>query len=108
MSKYEPLWKYIKEKDESKLIALKKIDRKAKLPANIFAYSFGIIMSLVLGIGMCLSMKIIGMILGIIIGVIGIVGISLNYPIYKKILENSKNKYSYDIIKLASEVLEEN
>ena len=53
-------------------------------------------------------MKIIGMILGIIIGVIGIVGISLNYPIYKKILENSKNKYSYDIIKLASEVLEEN
>lgn len=65
-------------------------------------------MSLVLGIGMCLSMKIIGMILGIIIGVIGIVGISLNYPIYKKILENFKNKYSYDIIKLASEVLEEN
>ena len=37
------------EKKESKVMALKKLDRKAKLPANIFAYSFGIIMSLVLG-----------------------------------------------------------
>ena len=99
------------KKTESKVIALRKLDRKAKLPANIFAYSFGIVMSLILGLGMCLSMKVIGngnlFILGIIIGLIGICGISFNYPIYKKILENSKNKYSCDIIKLAREVLME-
>ena len=34
-------------KDTSKVIALRKLDAKAKLPANIFAYSFGIIMALV-------------------------------------------------------------
>ncbi len=99
-------------KNESKVIALKKLDRKAKLPANIFAYSFGIVMSLILGLGMCLSMQVIGneqfVILGIIIGIIGIIGVGLNYPIYKKILETSKRKYSYDIIKLANEVSQEN
>lgn len=99
-------------KNESKIIALKKLDRKAKLPANIFAYSFGIVMSLILGLGMCLSMQVIGneqfVILGIIIGIIGIIGVGLNYPIYKKILETSKRKYSYDIIKLANEVSQEN
>lgn len=97
------------EKKESKVIALKKLDRKAKLPAEIFAYTNGIIMSLIFGLGMCLSMKIIGnaFILGIIIGLIGLIGICLNYPLYKKILKSSKEKYSYDIIKLAKEITEE-
>ena len=35
-------------KKESKVIALKNLDRKAKLPADIFVYSNGIIMSLIL------------------------------------------------------------
>lgn len=96
------------KKDESKVVALKKLDRKAKLPAEIFAYTNGVIMSLILGIGMCLSMKVIGdnFILGIIIGVIGIIGICINYPMYKKILNSSKEKYAYDIIKLANEISE--
>lgn len=41
-------------KDTSKVIALKKLDRKAKGKANIFAYTFGVMMALVLGVGMCL------------------------------------------------------
>lgn len=98
-------------KKESKVIALKKLDRKAKLPANIFVYANGIIMSLVLGIGMCLSMDVIGngnmMALGIIIGVIGIIGISTNYFSYKKILASSKEKYAQDIIRLANEIAED-
>lgn len=68
-------------KNESKVIALKKLDRKAKLPANIFAYSFGLIMSLILGLGMCLSMNVICdgkfIMIGIIIGIIGIIGVGL-------------------------------
>lgn len=46
-------------------------------------------------------------IIGIIIGIIGIILIAVNYPIYKKILEESKSKYSYDIIKLAKEIAQE-
>ncbi len=65
------------KKDDSKVVALKKLDRKAKRPAEIFAYSNGTIMTLVFGLGMCLAMKVIGnsMVLGIVIGIIGMIGI---------------------------------
>ena len=39
-------------KNASKVLALKKLDRKAKRKANIFAYTFGTLMALVLGVGM--------------------------------------------------------
>jgi hypothetical protein len=99
-------------KDTSKVIALRKLDRKAKLPANIFAYSFGVIFALLLGLGMCMSMNVIGngsvtiMILGIVIGIVGIAGVSVNYPIYNKMLENGKQKYAFDIMQLAKEISE--
>lgn len=97
-------------KDTSKVMALKKLDRKAKLPADIFAYTFGIIASLITGIGMCLSMKVIGnattgsMILGIVIGIIGFIMMGVTYPIYKRIKENSKKKYAFEIMQLAKEI----
>lgn len=97
-------------KDTSKVLALKKLDRKAKMPANIFAYTFGIITSLVAGTGMCLSMNVIGggttgsMILGVIIGIIGLAGMGINYLIYKKILEKGKQQYAFEIIELAKQI----
>lgn len=97
-------------KNASKVVALKKLDRKAKTPANIAAYSIGVISSLILGVGMCLSMEVIGagsaftMVLGIILGIIGIAGVSVNYPIYKKLLKSGKEKYAADIIRLAGEI----
>lgn len=100
-------------KDTSKVIALKKLDRKAKSKANIFAYTFGVIMALVLGVGMCLSMKVIGdgstfmVVVGIAVGIIGIVGVSVNYPIYRKLLENGKRQYAFEIMQLVKEISEE-
>lgn len=100
-------------KETRKVVALKKLDKRAKAPANVFAYIFGIVMALLLGVGMCLSMNVIGgggtlfMIVGVIIGIIGIAGVSVNYPVYRRILDNSKKKYSADIIALAKEIAEE-
>lgn len=97
-------------KSASKITALRKLDEKAKRPANIFAFSFGTIAALVLGIGMCLTMKVIGdgsaamFVLGIIVGIIGIAGVSANYPLYKKILAKGKQKYAFEIIELAKEI----
>ena len=88
-------------KETSKVKALKRLDKKAKNPANIFAYTFGIAMSLVLGVGSTVSF-----VLGIIIGLVGIVGVSVNYPIYKKLLENGKKKYAFDIVELAKQISE--
>jgi len=96
-------------KESSKIVALKKLDNRAKLPATIFTYSCGIISALVFGTGMCLAMKVIGnglagMVLGIIIGIIGMIGCGVNYPIYKKMLEKGKAKYAYEIVQLANEI----
>ena len=99
-------------KDTTKVVQLKKLDAKAKRPANIFAYTFGIVSSLVLGVGMCLAMKVIGdgsvvsFGIGIGVGLLGILGVSINYPIYKKMLEKGKAKYASDIIRLAKEIAE--
>ena len=100
-------------KDSSKIKALRKLDRKAKLPATIFTYTWGIIFALVFGTGMCLGMQVIGsgitgMVIGIVIGIIGMIGCGVNYPIYNKILENGKKKYAYEIVELAREISEEN
>ena len=99
-------------KDTSKVVALRKLDRKAKGPANIFAYSFGVGMTLVLGLGMCLSMQVVGgggILMtgaGILLGILGIVGVGLNYLIYKKLLRTGKEKYAFEIMQLAREISE--
>lgn len=108
----ESIAKEYAKKDDSKVIALRKLDCRAKMPATIFTYTFGIISALIFGVGMCLAMKVIGsgtamMVLGIIIGIVGIILISINYPIYKKMLASGKNKYAYDIMKLAKEITDE-
>ena len=100
-------------KKTSKVVALKKLDQKAKKPAEIFTFTFGIICALILGTGMSLCMGAIGggttlsMIIGVVVGIIGIAGCSINYPIYKKMIEKGKQKYGSDIISLAKEIAEE-
>ena len=96
-------------KESSKIVALKKLDNKAKLPATIFTYTWGIVSALVFGTGMCLAMHVIGsglagIVLGIAVGIIGMIGCGVNYPIYKKVLEKGKAKYAYEIVQLAREI----
>ncbi len=99
-------------KDTSKVVALKKLDKKAKLPAEIFGYTFEIIAALITGVGMCLSMQVIGpsttscFIAGIIIGIVGFIGMGINYPLYSRILESGKKKYAFEIIELAKQISE--
>ena len=59
---------------------------------------------------MCLSMKVIGsgssvsFVLGVIIGLIGLAGMGINYPVYKKMLAKGKQKYAFEIMELAKEI----
>ena len=102
----ESIAKEYAPKDDSKIVALKKLNNRAKLPAVVFAYSCGIVSTLIFGTGMCMAMQVIGgsMTLGILIGLIGLIGCGVNYPIYKKMLANGKAKYGYEIIQLAREI----
>ena len=76
-------------KQDRKVVALKKLDRLAKREAEIFAYTFGIISTLIFGTAMSFAMGVIGdnsitsMIIGIVVGLIGIAMVSVNYFIYK-------------------------
>ena len=107
----ESIAKEYAPKEHSKIAALKKLDAKVKRPANIFAYVFGVISTLVAGTGMCLAMQVIGgtqllTAIGIVIGVIGFTCTGINYPIYKKILDSRKKKYAFEIVELAREISE--
>lgn len=65
------------------------LERSKTMGANIFAYIFGVIATLVLGGGMCLVMlienSIPALIGGIVLGIVGIALCAVNYPIYKNI-----------------------
>ena len=107
----ESIAKEYAPKENSKIVALRKLDKKAKMPATIFTYTWGIVSALVFGTGMCLGMQVIGsgtigMVIGIIVGIIGMIGCGVNYPIYTKMLEKGKKKYAYEIVELAREISE--
>lgn len=98
----------VKEKKEDSLIAL---DKKVKQPVFIFSLSFGIVSSLLLGTGMSLAMRVIGdgylgsILLGLGLGILGIIGMSINYPIHRKILDQRKKKYAPEILNKAEAIL---
>lgn len=100
-------------KDTSRVTALRKLDARAKTPATVFTYTLGIVSALVFGAGMCLAMGQIGsgtagsFALGIAVGIVGMAGMGVNYPIYKRLLENGKRKYAYEILELAREISEQ-
>ncbi len=99
------------EKKVSKFDELKALNKKVINPARVFAYTFGTIGSLVLGTGMCFAMQVIGkalsfgMPLGIGVGIIGILMVSINYPLYKKILASRRRKYKDQVLTLSDELL---
>ena len=108
----ESIAKEYAPKNNTRIVALKKLDNKAKLPATVFTYTFGIVSCLVAGLGMCLAMQVIGsgtvmMAIGIVIGIIGFAGCGINYPIYKKLLEKGKQKYAFEIVELARQISEQ-
>jgi len=103
------------EKTHTELDALKALDRKVKRPANVFAYTFGSIATLIMGSGMSLVMTDIAetigianpMVYGIVIGVIGMLMAGVNFPIYKGILGARRKKYAGEIIALSDKLMKD-
>lgn len=100
------------EREHTELDALKELDKKVKTPAKVFAYIFGSVSALVMGAGMSLVMTDISesvgisnpMLTGIVIGIAGMLMAIINYPIYKRILGNRRNKYAQKIIELSDKI----
>ena len=99
-----------KSERENQFNELCKLDAKVRRPAEITAFTLGTVGSLVLGTGMCLAMQVLttasfAMPLGIVIGVLGIGMVSVNYFIYKAILNSRKKKYAQQIMELSDKLL---
>lgn len=106
-NKVEKIRESYLSKETTDFDKLKALDKKVKLPARIFAYTLGIVFSLVFGAGMCFAMKVIGNSLstGLCLGLGGMAFMLVNYPLYKVILKHRKNKYAHQIIELSSALL---
>ena len=84
--------KYL-DKEESKIDKLRNLDKKTRHGAKIFSYIFGSIGTLILGFGMSVAMGVIlaeYIWIGILVGIIGILMVSINYFIYRKLVNNAK------------------
>lgn len=103
------------EKAEDKMVQLRRLDAGVTQKATGVALIFGILGALLLGFGMSLAMTELGnmlglsegmvMIVGIIIGMIGIILVSVAYPLYNRIIKTERKKIAPEIIRLTDELM---
>ena len=101
--------------DEDKMSRLRRLDASVTRTALAVALVFGIMGSLILGLGMSLIMtefrEILGsyrdmaMVIGVVIGVVGGILASLAYPIYNAIVKAKSKKLAPEIIRLTDELM---
>jgi len=91
---------------ETKLEELKRLDQTVQNSGVMEGLIAGIGGCLVFGLGMCLAMKVIGSAvwLGVILGLIGAAGMIAAFPLYRKVFNNAKKKYSPRILELAAQL----
>ena len=96
------------DKTMSKMERLKYLDNQVKNPPIILSLSFGVIGLLLFGTGLTFFLEWFDYwYIGIPFSLFGLCLIGLAYPIYKKVLNKRKNKYSAEIIELSNELLKE-
>ena len=105
----------VQEKTEDKMEQLRRLDAAVTQKATSVSLVFGVIGALILGMGMSLAMTDIGknigllggmaMLIGILIGIIGIVLVSVAYPIYNFIIKKEREKIAPEIIRLTDELM---
>ena len=101
--------KYLPHNESSsKLEELRKLDNKVHNIPLIFSLSFGIISSLIFGVGLCFFLVwVTYWYVGIFFGVVGAIAMSMNYFIYKKLLHYLKEQNKDTILKLVEELEKE-
>lgn len=103
------------EETEDKMAQLRRLDADVTQKAQVVSLIFGVIGALLLGLGMSLAMTDLGeilgsyremaMLLGIVIGIVGIVLVSLAYPLYNRIVKKEREKIAPEIIRLTDKLM---
>ncbi|MEE1055983.1 MAG: hypothetical protein UH239_01905 [Acutalibacteraceae bacterium] len=98
--------KYLPKK-EDKMEQLRRLDKSVTQKGMIISLVIGVIGALILGIGMCCTMvwKENMFFPGILIGVVGIILVSIAYPLYVHITKKEREKIAPEIIRLTEELM---
>ena len=101
--------------EEDKMAQLRRLDGAVTQKATAISLVFGIVGALVLGTGMSLAMTEIGavigldgtlsMLFGILLGLVGIILISLAYPVYNRVVQKERARIAPEIIRLTDDLM---
>ena len=94
-------------KEADKMEQLRRLDRSVTRKGTAVSIVMGIIGALTLGIGMCCAMVWMGQwfVPGIVIGLVGIILVSLVYPLYTHITQKEREKVAPEILRLTDELM---
>ena len=95
-----------KAKELSKLDELKKLDKKVEMTATLWSIVVGVIGTLIFGTGMSLIMAFETAMYtaGILSGILGIAGMALALPVYRRVLKKQREKAAPRILELTEEL----
>ena len=101
--------KYLPQ-SESMLDELKRLDGLVQSSGVTESLCAGIGGCLIFGLGLCLAMEVIGNMvwLGILLGLAGMAGMLAAFPVYRKVFNKAKMRYSPRILELAAELSGQN
>ena len=92
---------------EDKMAYLCRLDESAVKKGTMLSIVLGVIGTLILGVGMCcvLVWQNVWFVPGIIIGMVGLIVLSLAYPVYMKVTKKEREKIAPEIMRLTDELL---
>ena len=95
------------KKEEGAIDILRRLDREVTQKGTGISIILGVVGCLIMGIGMCCTMVWQGVwfIPGVIVGLIGILFISIAYPVYSKITQKEREKIAPEILRLSNELI---
>ena len=94
------------ESEKNALEKLRDLDRKVHSLPTMLGIIFGVIGTLIFGLGMAMILEWNFLIGGALVAIVGLVPLALAYPVYKKTLQKQKEKYSEEILSLSKKLLE--
>ena len=105
----------LSEESEDKMAKLRRLDASVAQKATVISLIFGIIGTLIMGLGMSLVMtdikdilgysQTVAMAIGIVTGIVGIILVALAYPIYCRVSKRERERIAPEIIKLTDELI---
>ena len=96
-----------KEKTETKIERLRRLDALVKNTAVIWSLVLGVLGCLIFGLGLTMILEWNIYFWGIALMVIGSAPMAVAYPVYKALLQKYKNRYGEEIVRLSEELLNE-